>query len=163
MLYINEIYNGNVTLSDEDVSAINAYVNIIRDNTSFMNANKGMIRNQLGYARNTFRGNNNRNLVNAYIIRANEAMETRVSKIDSSINALDSIIQIIENGLTENSTFYNNLLSNTYKTQNNTNTDTNLDTDNNLDTNTDSNLNNSINGGVTSNNTRNNNIVCFKR
>ena len=115
MLYINEIYNGNVELSPADISAINAYMNILRDNTSFMNSNKGMVRNHLNRANNTQRTNNNRNLINAYIIRANEAIETRLYKLEASVEALSSIISLIENKITPQSTFYNNLIS-----QNNT-------------------------------------------
>ena len=32
MIYVNEIYSGNVNLTDENRKAINAYVNIIKEN-----------------------------------------------------------------------------------------------------------------------------------
>lgn len=111
MLYINEIYKGNVNLSSADISAINAYINIIKDNNNFLASNKGMVKNQINMATKTMSANN-KNLVNAYIIRANEAIETRINKIDAVISATDSIIRIIESKISPSSTFYNNLITN---------------------------------------------------
>lgn len=114
MIYVNEIYNNNVNLSEEDKKAINAYVNVIKENTSFLNGNRGMVKNQLKLASDLVENNSNENLVNYYIIKSGEALETRASKLDSSISAIDSIINIIEANLAETSTYYNTKLSTTY-------------------------------------------------
>ena len=114
MIYVNEIYNGNVTLSNENKLAINAYVNVIKENTSFLNGNRGMVKNQLNLASDLLQSEENDNLVNYYIIKSGEALETRANKIDSTISAIDSIINIIESNLNINSNYYNTNLNLSY-------------------------------------------------
>lgn len=96
-LLIDQLYGGKTNLSQDDVSAINAYMNIIKENTSYLNSNKGIIANQLAQAKEIYTENAYSPLVNAYIIRTNEVIETRLSKLSSSILAIDSICEIIEN------------------------------------------------------------------
>ena len=115
MIYVNEIYNGNITLSEENKTAINAYVNVIKENASFLNGNRGMVKNQLGLASDLYESNKNDNLVNYYIIKSGEALETRSNKINSTISAIDSIINILESNLSPNSAYYNSKLSSTYQ------------------------------------------------
>lgn len=115
MIYVNEIYNGNVTISDENKVAINAYVNVIKENASFLNGNRGMVKNQLNLASDLVDSDKNDNLVNYYIIKSGEALETRSNKIDSTISAIDSIINILENNLTSSSSYYNTKLSVSYE------------------------------------------------
>lgn len=114
MIYVNEIYSGRVNLSNESKTAINAYVNVLKENTSFLNGNRGMVKNQLGLASDLVKNEKNNDLVNYYIIKSGEALENRASKLDTSISAIDSIIQIIENNLLPSSNYYNSKLSNTY-------------------------------------------------
>lgn len=114
MIYVNEIYNGNVILSEENKTAINAYVNVIKENTSFLNGNRGMVKNQLNLASNLVENESNNNLINYYMIKSGEALETRSNKIDSTISAIDSIINIIENNLTSGSPYYQSNLNGTY-------------------------------------------------
>lgn len=114
MIYVNEIYNGNVELSNENKLAINAYVNVIKENTSFLNGNRGMVKNQLNLASDLITADENENLVNYYIIKSGEALETRSSKLESTISAIDSIIDIIENNLATKSNYYNSKLSTSY-------------------------------------------------
>lgn len=114
MIYVNEIYNGNVALSNENKLAINAYVNVIKENTSFLNGNRGMVKNQLGLASDLLHSEENDNLVNYYIIKSGEALETRANKIDSTISAIDSIINIIESNLSTKSNYYNTNLNSSY-------------------------------------------------
>lgn len=114
MIYVNEIYNNRVELSEENRIAINAYVNVIKENASFLNGNRGMVKNQLTLANDLASNNSNNNLINYYIIKSGEALETRSSKIDSTISAIDSIIDIIENNLTPASIYYSSSLSTTY-------------------------------------------------
>ncbi len=115
MIYVNEIYNGNITLSEDNKVAINAYVNVIKENASFLNGNRGMVKNQLGIASNLVESNKNNELVNYYIIKSGEALETRSNKINSTISAIDSIINILESNLSSNSPYYNSKLSSTYQ------------------------------------------------
>ena len=115
MIYVNEIYNDNVVLSEENKTSINAYVNIIKENASFLNGNRGMVKNQLKIASDLAEKNTNENLVNYYIIKSNEALETRANKFDSTISAIDAIINIIEQNLSTNSNFYNTKLSSSYE------------------------------------------------
>lgn len=114
MIYVNEIYNGNVVLSSENKLAINAYVNVIKENTSFLNGNRGMVKNQLSLASDLATSEQNENLINYYIIKSSEALETRANKLDSTISAIDSIIAIIESNLTTSSSYYQTNLSGTY-------------------------------------------------
>lgn len=114
MIYVNEIYNGNVNLTSENKLAINAYVNVIKENTSFLNGNRGMVKNQLKLASDLATSEQNENLINYYIIKSGEALENRASKLDSTISAIDSIISIIEANLTNSSNYYQTNLSGTY-------------------------------------------------
>ena len=107
LMYINDLYKGNVKLTPEAKTAINAYINIIKDNTSFLNNNKGMITNQMNQANSIIKNNTNSPLVNAYIIRTTEAIQTRLAKLSSSILAIDAICDIIQNNLTETSPNFN--------------------------------------------------------
>ena len=50
LMYVNDLYKGYVNLSESSAQAINAYLNIIKDNTAFLNQNKGIIVNQLSQA-----------------------------------------------------------------------------------------------------------------
>lgn len=114
MVYVNEIYNGNVTLTDENKTAINAYVNVIKENASFLNGNRGMVKNQLGIASDLANKKSNDDIINYYIIKSGEALEIRSNKIDSTISAMNSIISILEQNLTSNSCYYQNGLNNAY-------------------------------------------------
>ena len=115
MVYVNEIYSGNVILSDENKQAINAYVNVIKENASFLNGNRGMVKNQLNMASNLINSQTNDNIVNYYIIKSGEALEIRSNKIDSTISAIDSIISILESNLTPSSCYYQNSLTSSYE------------------------------------------------
>ena len=122
MIYANEIHNGNVNLSDENRTAINAYVNVIKENASFLKGNKGIVKNQLNLASDLLNTNSSDNLVNYYIIKSGEALEIRSNKIDSTISAIDSIIDIVEQNLSPSSAYYQSNLSNTYDNLINDNT-----------------------------------------
>lgn len=115
MVYVNEIYSGNVNLSDENRQAINAYVNVIKENASFLNGNRGMVKNQLNMASNLINSQSNDHIVNYYIIKSGEALEIRSNKIDSTISAIDSIISILETNLSPSSCYYQNNLTSSYE------------------------------------------------
>lgn len=134
MIYVNEIYNGNVAISEENKTAINAYVNVIKENASFLKGNRGMVKNQLNLANDLLSNESNDNLVNYYIIKSGEALETRSSKIDSTLSAINSIIEILENNLTPASPYYQTNLSASYdkffENLNSNNTTTNVSNEN---------------------------------
>ena len=96
LLYVNALYNSKLALSKDMTNAINAYINIIKDNTAYLNSNKGIVTNQLSQASSIKLANAYSPLINAYIIRTSEAIDTRIAKLDASIMAIDSIIQILE-------------------------------------------------------------------
>jgi hypothetical protein len=73
---------------------------------------------------------NNKDQINAYVIRANEAIETRIARLEASMEAVSSIMQIIENRLNGNSAYLNN---NTL--QNNSDTNPILESQNTSDNN----------------------------
>lgn len=129
MIYVNEIFGGNVTLNDENRKAINAYVNIIKENTSFLNGNRGMVKNQLGIANNLISNQSDDSLINYYIIKSGEALETRSSKFDSTISAIDSIISILEQNLSPGSCYYQNNLTSAYENMMNKVNNTTLNTE----------------------------------
>ncbi len=124
MIYVNEIYSGNISLTTENRKAINAYVNIIKENASYLNGNRGMVKNQLGMANDLINNpESENNIVNYYIIKSGEALEVRSNKIESTLSAIDSIISILEQNLTPSSCYYQNNLTSAYenmitKTQN---------------------------------------------
>lgn len=115
MIYVNEIYNGNVNLTEDNKKSINAYVNIIKENASYLKGNRGMVKNQLGMASDLINKENSNNIVNYYIIKSGEALEIRSNKIESSISAIESIISILEQNLTPNSCYYQNNLTSSYE------------------------------------------------
>lgn len=166
LLYINDLYKGYVSLNEESIKAVNAYINIIKDNTSYLNTNKGMINNQITQATEIAAANSTSPLINAYIIRTNEAIETRLTKLDSSILAIDSICDIMQASLTESSPNFNqntNILNNennsnlnTLNSENFINNQTRLSLSNEnlnnqarLSTNTNNNLTNNLDNNIT--------------
>ncbi len=120
LLYVNALYSKKIFLNKEAVTAINAYINIIKDNTSYLDSNKGLIANQLSHAGEIKATSQYSPLINAYIIRTSEAIDTRLAKLDSSIEAINAIIEILDanmtgenipNTINQNNTKINNKIS----------------------------------------------------
>ena len=107
LMYLNEIYGGNTSLSEEDILSLNVYMNILKDNSNYLSSYNGMLINQLNEAKEIFDSNANLNLINAYLIKAVETLQVRCAKIDTSILAMTSIIDIIKNNLVNNYYSYN--------------------------------------------------------
>ena len=84
LIYINDLYKGNISISNQNRNALNAYINIIKDNTAYFNQHRGMVSNQINQAKEILQNDNSSSLVNAYIIRTNEA----ISRLYFSIVAL---------------------------------------------------------------------------
>lgn len=121
LLYINDLYKGNIKVSSTNSSALNAYMNILKDNTSYFNQQRGIVLNQLEQAKQTLSSDSASSLVNAYIIRSNEALATRIVKLESSIQAMDSILSILKGSENKSSQSYltNNFEVNKKATTNN--------------------------------------------
>lgn len=115
LLYVNDLYKGNISIDSNHRSAINAYLNILKDNTSFFNNQKGIVSNQINQAKEEFSNNISSVLVNAYIIRTNEAISTRIAKLESSIDAIDSILSILKANENTSSKSY---IANNYQANN---------------------------------------------
>ena len=128
LLYINDLYKGNITVASTNKNAVNAYMNILKDNTSYFNQHRGLVTNQIDQAKELYNSDNSSSLINAYIIRTNEAIATRIAKLESSISAMDSILDIMKGSQNSNSKSYilnnynqNVTRNNNVKTQDNIN------------------------------------------
>lgn len=137
LLYINDLYKGNVTIASTNKNAVNAYMNILKDNTSYFNQHRGLVTNQIDQAKELYNSDNSSSLINAYIIRTNEAIATRIAKLESSISAMDSILDIMKGSQNSNSKSYilnnynqNVIRNNNVKTQDNINKPINTETTN---------------------------------
>ena len=107
LLYLNEVYSGNTSLNEENILSINVYMNILKDNSNYLTSYSGMLKNQINQAKDIYSSNENINLINAYLIKAVETLQLRCAKIDTSILAINSIIDIIKNNLINNYFEYN--------------------------------------------------------
>lgn len=137
LLYINDLYKGNVTIASTNKNAVNAYMNILKDNTSYFNQHRGLVTNQIDQAKELYNSDNSSSLINAYIIRTNEAIATRIAKLESSISAMDSILDIMKGSQNSSSKSYilnnynqNVIRNNNVKTQDNINKPINTETTN---------------------------------
>lgn len=137
LLYINDLYKGNVTIASTNKNAVNAYMNILKDNTSYFNQHRGLVTNQIDQAKELYNSDNLSSLINAYIIRTNEAIATRIAKLESSISAMDSILDIMKGSQNSNSKSYilnnynqNAIRNNNVKIQDNINKPLNTETTN---------------------------------
>lgn len=137
LLYINDLYKGNVKIASTNKNAVNAYMNILKDNTSYFNQHRGLVTNQIDQAKELYKSDNSSSLINAYIIRTNEAIATRIAKLESSISAMDSILDIMKGSQNSNSKSYilnnynqNVIRNNNVKTQDNINKPINTETTN---------------------------------
>lgn len=156
LIYVNALYNKTITLDNETITAIKAYINIIKDNTSYLNSNKGIITNQLNQAQSIKASNSYSPLVNAYIIRTSEAIDTRLAKLSASILAIDSIMDILDANSPINLLTINNKQNKiNIPTETNTNNDTSLNNTNEQDINPNINVDN-IDKISTENNSANN-------
>lgn len=137
LLYINDLYKGNITIASTNKNAVNAYMNILKDNTSYFNQHRGLVTNQIDQAKELYNSDNSSSLINAYIIRTNEAIATRIAKLESSISAMDSILDIMKGSQNSSSKSYilnnynqNAIRNNNVKTQDNINKHINTETTN---------------------------------
>lgn len=108
MLYISDLYNGSITLSQDEINAINSYANIIKESTAYLKSNQGTVKNHLNEATNFGNTDAYASLANSHIIRATEVLNTRGAKIESAVVATMNIIDIlktnVENAKSQNTT-----------------------------------------------------------
>ena len=107
LIFVNEMQSGNTMLSNENLIAIKVYMDIIKDNSNYLYRHNGILRNQIDEASKLTIDKTNINLINAYIVKAVETLETRSAKIDTSILAMNSIIDIISKHLVNDYFNYN--------------------------------------------------------
>ena len=96
MLYISDLYNGSITLSQDEINAINSYANIIKESTAYLKSNQGTVKNHLAEATNFGNMDGYASLANSHIIRATEVLNTRGAKIESAVVATMNIIDILK-------------------------------------------------------------------
>lgn len=107
LLYLSEIYSGNVAFESADLLSINVYLNILKDNSTYLSSYNGMLKNQINQATTLFENQENVNLINAYLIKAIETLQVRCAKVDTSVLAMSSIIDIIKCNLVNDYYNYN--------------------------------------------------------
>ena len=98
----NELVSNNVNLTEELYLSIKVYLDIIKDNSNYLTNYSGIIRNQINEINELIDANRNVNIINAYAIKIVETLCIRCAKIDTTILAMNSIIEIIEKNLIDN-------------------------------------------------------------
>ena len=93
MIYSSKIKNGDINLTSEDKQMIREYVGIIEETTGFFKRNQGTLEKQMQNMQNT----RNASLANAKLLRATQNMQNRMQNFDTGIQAMDGIIQVVEN------------------------------------------------------------------
>ena len=114
MLYCTDLRSGKSTLSPEDKLAISEYNDIIKESTNYLNNNSGSLTTHFNSISSISASENSAELINAKLIRANEILKTRYAKLDTCLDSLDAIINILINSMGYNySELYTNSLNNT--------------------------------------------------
>ena len=135
MLYCTDLRSGRASLSANDKKAIHEYDNIIQETTNYLNNTTGALVNQFNGISSISTTENSAELINAKLIRANEVLKTRYAKLDTCLDALDAIINILVNNIGfDYATMYNNQTTNNASlvtNQNNTLSNTAIDSTNN--------------------------------
>ncbi|MBQ7453349.1 MAG: hypothetical protein IJS68_03735 [Clostridia bacterium] len=112
MLYISDLYNGSISITQNDAQAINSYLNIIKEATAYLRSNNGSVNNHINEASQYLSSEQNSSLANSHIIRATEMLNTRCAKLESAIVATYNIASILQNtGTSTSSTTQTSILS----------------------------------------------------
>lgn len=152
MLYCTDLRSGKATISANDKKALHEYDDIIQETTNYLNNTTGALLNQFNGVSSISTTENSAELINAKLIRANEVLKTRYAKLDTCLDALDAIINILVNNIGfEYASMYNNQLSNnlTPNTNSSTTAPSTLLNDSNISNTT---TNNSIDNTLNSSN-----------
>lgn len=95
MLYCTDLRSGRATLSAENKAAISEYNDIIKETTNFLNNNTGNLSSYFNGISSISANENSAELINAKLIRANELLKTRYAKLDTCLDSLNAIINIL--------------------------------------------------------------------
>lgn len=167
MLYCTDLRSGRASLSAEDKIAINEYIDIIKETTNYLNNNAGALTGHYNNIVSVASNENSAEIVNARLIRANETLKTRYAKLDTCLDSLSAITNILTTRIgTTYIDLYNASLASYGNNQANTSTDiNNISIDNeteiipldNMDNQiSDNNLANNVVNETTNNNSLNN-------
>lgn len=157
MLYCTDLRSGRATLSASDKEAIAEYDDIIQETTNYLNNNTGMLTNHFNNITSISAVENSAELINAKLIRANEVLKTRYAKLDTCLDSLDAITNILINSIGyDYSLMYNTPQTNTKSTSNATLTES---ADNNLINSTTITETNDLNNAVETPSTTTNNLI----
>ena len=155
MIYANEIYKGNVNFNEETKTQLNNHIETLRENNNLCN-NPSIFKYNKRYYKNNGESKD--------LVFTTTNLNNNCFNIETYLSSINSIITIIEDNLTENSSFFNSKLSSSFNNFSNenlnnqtiTNTSTNQEIAqiiaNTLNFNNDSSLNhisNQGNSGIT--------------
>lgn len=99
MLYCTDLRTGRATLSPEDKSAISEYNDIIKETTNYLNNTAGALTNHFNGITSISANENSAEIINAKLIRANEVLKTRYAKLDTCLDSLNAVINILVNSI----------------------------------------------------------------
>lgn len=109
MLYCTDLRSGRATLSIQDKNAIAEYDDLIAETTNYLNNNTGALTNYFNGISSISTVENSAELINAKLIRANEVLKTRYAKLDTCLDSMHAILNILINSIgTDYSNLYNN-------------------------------------------------------
>lgn len=99
MLYCTDLRSGRATLSIQDKEAISEYNDLLAEATNYLNSNTGTLTNYFNGITSISTQENSGELINAKLIRANEVLKTRYAKLDTCLDSLNAIINIMVNSI----------------------------------------------------------------
>lgn len=95
MLYCTDLRSGRASLTSEDKVALNEYIDIIKETTNYLNNNAGNLTNHYNNISSIALEENSAEIINARLIRANETLKTRYAKLDTCLDSLAAITNIL--------------------------------------------------------------------
>lgn len=99
MLYCTDLRSGRASLSVQDKEAISEYNDLLAEATNYLNSNTGTLTNYFNGITSINTQENSAELINAKLIRANEVLKTRYAKLDTCLDSLNAIINIMVNSI----------------------------------------------------------------
>lgn len=99
MLYCTDLRSGRATLSAPDKDAIKEYDDILEETTNYLNNTSGTLITYFNGISSISSQENSAELINAKLIRANEVLKTRYAKLDTCLDAMNAILNILINSI----------------------------------------------------------------
>lgn len=115
MLYCTDLRSGRASLTAEDKEAVEEYVDIIKETANYLNNNAGALTGYMNNITSVAGLENSQEIINAKLIRANEVLKTRYAKLDTCLDSLDAILNIMQTRIGYD---YSNMYNSTPITQN---------------------------------------------